>query len=171
MEFIEFGVILKPQGIRGEVKIRLHTDDNAPLKEIKAVYFKKDEGFEEHRVLSVRMDKGFAYMALQGIPDRNAAEEMRGTVCYMEKDDAQLPQGTHFVSDLIGLAVSDERGNPLGVLKSVIETGSADVYVVRDAKGGFMFPALKRVILDTDIRAGTMTVDAQNLAEVAVYEV
>ena len=138
---------------------------------LESVYVQQGGGYRKHHVLSLREEKGFAYLLLSGITDRNQAEELRNAACCMEKPEEDLPEGAYYISDLIGLSVKDTEGKLLGVLTEVIDTGAADVYVVKELGSSLMFPALKRVIVETDIAGKTMTVDAQSLSEVAVYEV
>ena len=66
--------VLKPQGIRGEVKVRALTDSAEDLAAFKKLII---DG-AEYSVLSVRAQGEFAYLMLKGIADRNAAELLRG---------------------------------------------------------------------------------------------
>ena len=75
MARLVIGEVLKPQGIRGEIKIKTYTDDNAAVKNFRRVFI----GGEEYKVLSFRTgESGFAFLGLRGVPDRNAAELLRG---------------------------------------------------------------------------------------------
>lgn len=67
--------VLKPQGIRGELKIKTYTDLPEDVKAFGTVYI---EGVP-YKILSFRVGSdGFAYLGLRGVPDRNAAEFLRG---------------------------------------------------------------------------------------------
>ena len=68
-----------------------------------------------------------------------------------------------------GLTVQDEAGNVLGRLQEVYQAGGNDVYQVEGARG-FLFPALKKVIAQVDLEQGTMTLRAEALEQVAVYD-
>lgn len=171
MDFIEIGAIVKPQGIKGELKVKPLADDISAIAEQKTVFMEDKGQYKPYAVLHVRTDKEFAYMLLQGISDRNEAEEVRNRLLFVKREALPLPEGMHYITDLIGMAVYGDSGNMLGMLKDVIVTGAADVYVVTNQKGGFMFPALKRVIQSVDIKQNKMTLDEKALSEVAVYEV
>ena len=118
----------------------------------------------------VRANAPFVYMKLFGVDTRNDAEALRNARLQVDRGDIRLPEGTYYVSDLIGLHVSDESGNVLGVLKDVFQYGAADVYAVSGEKP-FSFPALKDVIVQVDISGGKMILCAKRLGEVAVYEI
>ena len=83
---ITVAIILKPQGIRGEVKVKAMTDSAESLTEFKNVLI---DGVV-YSVLSVRAQGEFAYLGLKGIADRNAAETLRGK--SIEVSRADMPE-------------------------------------------------------------------------------
>lgn len=169
-DFFELGRILKPQGIRGEVKIEAYTDDTQRFEYLEYVYLKEAGEMRKVAVEAKRTDGTFAYLKLQGIADRNAAEGMRGKYLYIDRENAaKLPEGRHYIEDMIGLEVVDTNGESLGLLSEVIQTGAADVYRV-SGKHGCMFPCIPQVVLKTDPDAGSILVDAERLKEVCVYD-
>ena len=101
------GTILKPQGIRGELKVKPYTDSPEDFKEFKNLYL---DG-EKRRVLSVRVGDGMVFLGLSGVPDRNAAELLRGKNLELDRDEAPEPEeGRYYIVDLLGLAVVTRRG-------------------------------------------------------------
>ena len=169
-EFFELGRILKPQGIRGEVKIDAYTDDIGRFEYLPYVFFRQGSEMVKMEIEQKRTDHSFAYLKLQGIDDRNQAEALRGQYLYIDrKNAAPLPEGRYYIEDMIGLAVVDTDGNDLGRLAEIIQTGAADVYRVA-GKRSMMFPSIPEVVLKTDIDAGSILVDAKKLQEVCVYD-
>ncbi len=167
---IEVARILKPHGIRGDLKVRLFSDNYDAFAERGFAYLKKDSEYQRTAYQAVRIDAPFVYAHFDGVDTRNDAEALSSATLYLNREELDEPEeGEHYVVDLIGLKVLDESGNELGVLKDVLQHGAADVYVV-SGKRSFMFPAVKRVILSVDVTAGVMRVDAAALAEVAVYD-
>ena len=55
------------------------------------------------------------------------------------------------VSDIIGFEVFSHTGERLGVLSSVIETGSNDVWVVKYSGEEILIPALKNIITQVSL--------------------
>ena len=107
---------------------------------------------------------------LEGVADRDKAEALRNTELYVDRANAvRLPEGRHFLVDLIGLAVEDEAGNALGTLADITQAGGNDVYRVEGAQS-FLFPAVKRAIVHVDPTAGRMVLRAEVLEEIAVYD-
>ena len=96
---------------------------------------------------------------------------LRGHTLYVEKDQmSELPEDRFYIRDLIGLTVITDGGETLGKLKEILQSGPVDVFRVVGDNSELMFPALKRVIIKTDIDAKRITVAAAALKEVAVYD-
>lgn len=163
-ETIVIGEILKPQGIRGEVKVKPLLDDPADICKIKKVFV----AGQEHKVLSVRAGGGFAYLALSGIADRNAAELLRGKeLSALRADAPALGEGRYYIVDVIGCAVVTESGKRLGEIADILPAHT-DVYVLKEGEAEAMFPAADGVILDVDVENRRVTVSEKRLAEVMV---
>ena len=78
-EYLQIGEIVRPQGIRGEVKLRAMTEDMSRYARLESVFLKKGGRLEEKKVLKGRSYDGFAFLQLEGVNDRDAAEALRGT--------------------------------------------------------------------------------------------
>ncbi len=164
------GEILKPQGINGEVKLKTHTEDLDNLCDVEKLYTKNGEEYTEIEVEYARIQAGDAIFKFVNCNDRNKAETLRGTLLYIDREDATpLEYGEYYISDIIGFVVQDNLGNNIGELKDVLNHGASDIYVLKDGKKEILLPALKRLLLNTDLEKGIITVDSEVLAEVAVY--
>ena len=171
-EYLQIGEIVRPQGIRGEVKLRAMTEDMSRYARLESVFLKKGGRLEEKKVLKGRSYDGFAFLQLEGVNDRDAAEALRGTEVYVDRKHAiKLGADENFVCELIGLKAVDENGEAIGTLRDVLKPNTVcDVYVFDTARGELMIPALKRVVRKVDVDAGVMTLDRAALNEVAVWE-
>lgn len=159
------GKVLRPQGIKGELKIAHYFDAPDDFVGVSSLYA---EG-KSYAVERVRVSDGCVYLKLSGVNDRNAAEALRGASLTIPRENAPEPgDGRYYVADLKGLKVVD-GDKVFGVLKDVIQNGAADVYSVSGEKS-FMFPALKSVIKKIDLSTKTVAVDTKELEKVAVYE-
>lgn len=171
MELVEIGEVLKPQGIKGEIKIRHFCDSAEVAAGFKTVYLKQKDGAEPLVVIKSRNDMTYAFLTLKGIDDRDKAEALRGKLLYADKNAfPKLPKDIFYIRDLVGLSVVTETGEDLGKIIDILQHGAVDVYCVKSEKDFMMFPALNRVIISTDIAAGKMVLNKKALSEVAVYE-
>lgn len=170
-ELLRIGYIIKPQGVRGELKVKPLSNDPNRFDDLKEVILQNKKGERSTQVIescTVRM--GFVYVIFQGMDDRDKAEALRGQyICVTRNDAVELPEGHHFICDLLSCEVVTNDGQVLGKITDILQHGAADVYVVKGEKS-CMFPALKRLIVDEDIEAKRIVVDAEALAEVAVWD-
>lgn len=137
------GVIVKAQGIKGEVKVKPYTDTPDVLCRLKHIYI---DG-SEYDITSGRSDKTMAYLKLKGIDDRDMAEILRNKEIYVDKIKApKLPKDRYYIDDLLGCSVYDDAEELLGTLNNIMQNGANDVYVINGAKGEILVPVLKSVI-------------------------
>ncbi len=162
---IEVAKVLKAQGIDGEIKVQLFSDNVEGFVSRGFAYLKNLQRLD---YTVTRTQGSVIYLRIEGINTRNDAEALSGVFLYLERSDFDEPEeGEHYVCDLIGLGVFDEAGNELGVLREILQHGAADVYVVKGSKS-FMFPALKSVI--SAVEKDKIIIDKAELEKVVVYE-
>lgn len=164
MDELIIGEILKPQGIRGELKVKPFTDSAEDFRAFKRVFI----GGAEYKVLSVRVGDGAVFLGLRGVPDRNAAELLRGKELTLPREDAPaLEEGRYYIADLLGSKVFTETGTFLGELTD-IRQAATDIYTVTQGEKEILFPAVKGVIAEVDVGGGKITVNEKRFREVAV---
>lgn len=162
--YLTVATVLKPQGIRGEIKVKALTDSAEDLRSFKTVQIDKTE----YSVLSVRVQGEFAYLGLKGIADRNAAELLRGKEVQALRSDApELPEGRFYIVDLIGCTVATEKGETLGTVTDVTPA-KTDIYTLSDGVKEISFAAAEGVIADVDLENRKITVNGKRFKEVSV---
>ena len=171
-EYLQIGEIVKPQGIRGEVKLRAMTSDMSRYARLETVYLKEGGKYVPRKVLKGRSYDGFAFLQLEGVTDRNQAELLRGREVYVDREHAvELDEDENFICDLEGLEAYDTQGNFIGTLREVLTPNAiCDVYLFDTDRGEMMIPALRRVVKEVDLDAGRIILDETVMPEVAVWE-
>ena len=172
MEYLQIGEIVRPQGIKGEVKLRAMSSDPERYARLESVYLLKKGEYVEYKVNKGRCNDGFAVLMLEGIKDRNEAETLRGVKVFVDREHAiDLDEDENFVVDLIGLTAVDTQGNEIGELVDVLSPNQiCDVYVFDTPRGEMMIPALRRVVVEVDLDEEKIVLDENVLPEVAVWE-
>ena len=164
---LQIGIIVKPQGIRGELKVKPLTDDPARFTKLKSVLI---DG-TTYRVSSARVVLDAVFVLLSGVNDRNVAETFRGKfMCVERKDAVKLEEGRFFIVDVIGCTLKTDDGKVIGKVIDVTPARADVVTVDTGDKGIMRFPFLKDLCADVDILNKTMTVNGKRLAEVSCYE-
>lgn len=162
-QYLILGEILRPHGVRGELRMRVFTDYPERIAEKPQLILAEDEEGKKARTLrlqSVRMHQNYALLKFEGIDDRDAADLLRELLVLVEIDDAvPLEEGEFYLFQVIGLHVVTDDGESLGTVKEVMETGANDVYVIEtEHYGEVLLPAIPSIILNTDVEAGVVTV-------------
>ena len=101
--FLEAGQIVNTHGIQGEVKIVPWCDSPEFLCDFNTLYI--DE--KPVKVRSARIHKGNVLAFLEGVDDVNAAMRLKGKTVFIDRTGVELPDGRHFLADLMGLEVRD----------------------------------------------------------------
>lgn len=156
MNLIETGKIVNTHGVKGELKIVPWTDDPAIFTKFKTVYIENIP----YPVRSARFQGQNVLLKLEGICDMSAAEGLKNKIIFADRKDFDLPEGTFFIADLIGLSVvEDETGETLGTLSQVLSTGANDVYEITLEDGRKQYiPAIKDCVRSTDLASKEMRI-------------
>lgn len=164
---MKIGLITKPQGIKGEVRVSPLTDDAERFYALKEAFI---DGVR-YKVLRARVCDGFVVLALSGVADRNDAETLRGKFLYVDRENAvELKPGTYFIADVEGCKLKTETGEVLGTVTEII-SAKTDIFTVKTVDGRIMrFPFLNDAVIGVDVQNETVTVNAKRLAEISCYE-
>jgi len=117
------------------------------------LYLGEGAAAEVVRVAAVSvLNSPFLLLTVDGCASVEAAEALRGASLWMAKEALpKLEGGAYYVADLLGMRVENAAGEPLGEVAEVIETGAADVYVVRGEGGELLLPATREVVRRVDL--------------------
>ena len=144
--FLEAGKIINTFGIRGEVKLQPWCDSAEFLKPFRTLYI---DG-KPRAVASSRVHKGMLIVRFADVEDVNGAMALKNKTVYFAREDAKLPKGRFFLTDLIGADVIDEDGKPVGKLTEVLDMPAGRVYMVR-GETEHSIPAVPEFILETNV--------------------
>ena len=168
-DYLMIGTVLKPQGVKGECKIRSWAADISLFETWTVLYMKTPDGYRPVPLRVSRINDGFVYAHLDGSANADDAERFRGADLYVDRDHAApAEEGATLIADLIGCVARDENGEELGVLTDVLQYGTVDTWVFKTAAGTLMAPALLSVFPAVDPGSKTILVAREKLEEVAV---
>lgn len=159
-KYFEIGQIVNTNGLKGIVKVKPFTDDIKEFETFENIYIQKKDELIEFKIESVRFAKNMVFLKLQGIDDINAAEKLRNLYIKISRDALpKLPENSYYIVDLLQCEVITIEGETLGKMDDVFNTGSNDVYVVKNEDGKqILLPAIKEVIKNVDIPNKKITV-------------
>lgn len=154
-QFLEAGEIVNTHGIQGEVKIVPWCDTPEFLCGFDTLYI---DGAPV-KVRAARAHKGNVLARLEGVDDVNAAMRLKGKRVSIDRTGVELPDGRHFIADLIGLTViDDDTGTELGAIADVLTPPAHEVYVVRGKGKEYLIPAVDAFLRGTNVEEGWVRV-------------
>lgn len=159
-KYLEIGQIVNTFGIKGMVKVKPFTDDINRFDRLEIIYIKNKKGKKEYKIQEVKYHKQMVMLKLEGIENPEEAETLRGSYLLIDRDKEEpLEEGTYYIVDLLGLEVFSDEGELLGKVDDIFNTGSNDIYVVKDELGKqILLPGISEVIKDVDLEQGKITV-------------
>ena len=164
---LKIGLILKPQGIKGQLKVQPLTDNINRYKDLKEIIIDQ----KVHRVTSVIISGQTVFLGLFGVSDRDTAETFRGKFLCVKREDAiALEEGRYFVVDLIDCDVISKEKGVIGKIIDVFSSRT-DVITVSCVDGRIMrFPFLRDLVEKVDVVSKQFIVNDKRLSEVSCYE-
>lgn len=169
--YLSIGQVLRPQGLRGQVKIRPDTDDPGRFSDLKSLFIQSGQRMILLEIRQISVRGGFVFLNLGEDKTLEDAENRRGMKLYVRREDAvPLKEHENFIVDIIGCTMKSVEGKLIGTVTDVLQPGANDVYVVQTTKGVLLVPALQHVVLDVDAANKQIIVQEERLWEVSVFE-
>ncbi len=157
---ITIGKTVKPFGVKGEMKIEPMTDFPERFKGLSRAYLVSPAGKEVVcEVRSIRYAGGALFLLFGGYDSPEKAKALNGWLIKIPEEEAvPLPEGAYYWFELIGMEVFSESGEKLGKIVDIFETGSNDVYVMRQGRKEIYIPATKEIVKQVDRKTRQMVV-------------
>ncbi|MGW4795141.1 ribosome maturation factor RimM [Nonomuraea sp. NPDC004297] len=155
------GRIGRPHGVRGDVTVEVRTDD-PELRFAAGTPIATDPADRGPLVIVARRwHKGALLVTFEGVADRDAAEELRGTLLVIDSAEVAPSDDPDEFHDhqLIGLAVETVSGEPVGRVEDVLHHGQDLLVVRRQGQEDVLIPFVKALVPEVDPEAGRLVVD------------
>ena len=157
-QYLEVGKVTNVHGLMGEVRVQPWADSPEFLCKFKTLYVDKTHWPIE--VERSRVHKNMVIIKFRGVTDVPSAMSMRNAILYIDRADANLPEGSFFLADIYGLEVRDaQSGAVLGKIADVLTLPANNVYVVKGGERELMIPAVPQFIAETNIEQGYIRVN------------
>lgn len=156
VSWIELGVIARPHGVTGEIRVHVFNPESTLLQELGEVFLIGEDGEEPTlvEVTSTRQGPKALLMRLAGVGSREDAEALRGyTLCIPREALPELEEGEYYHADLIGLEAF-EGSEPIGKVVEIIDYPSAECLKIQRPGGFLEVPMLPKWLDRVDIKGG-----------------
>jgi 16S rRNA processing protein RimM len=159
-ELIPVGKIIGTHGIRGQMKLHSYSGNFDSLSAVSSIVLKKPDGtLHEFTINDAKANNGKFIISLTEFTDINSVEPIIGSELCIKRCNLPEPDDDEYYwCDLIGLQVYTNDDVLLGSVVDIFETGSSDIYVVRDGAREYLIPAIGDVIKTIDLDGGRIIV-------------
>jgi len=142
------------------LKISSYAQSPETYKSAGAVYLGSGSGaLSEHRVASIKPQKNFFLLKLEGVNTLEDSEQYRGARVYIDKSHLSRKEaGEYFWFELIGIKAYSTTGELIGTLKHVLSTRSNDIFVIEKEKKEILVPAIDGVVKEIDLESQRMII-------------
>ena len=160
-QYLEIGQIVNVRGLKGEVKVNSFAESNKRFETVSKIFLKNKGNIQEYKIQKVSYAKNQVILKFEGIDTVEDAEKLRNSYILVDRNDLDdLPEGVYYLADLIGLEVYTEENEYLGKVDDIFQTGSNDVYVVKNDLGqSKLLPGIPEVIKEINLEASKIIVN------------
>jgi 16S rRNA processing protein RimM len=159
---VEVGRIVDAWGIQGGIKVQPFAAEPEALFSSRRWFVEGPGGQRAPLKITSARDRGDVVVATaQELPDRNAAEAMKGARVFVSRASFPTagPDEFYWV-DLIGLEVVNRQSEKLGVVADLLDTGAHSVLRVQPAEGDErLIPFVAAYVDDVNLAERRITVD------------
>jgi 16S rRNA processing protein RimM len=153
------GAIAGAFGVQGEVRLKSFCAVPEDLAAYGPLW--SEDGTQKFAVRLTRPVAGGLGARLSGVATKEAADALRGTTLWADRARLpRLPDDEFYHADLIGLAVQDTGGAPLGSVAAVHNHGAGDILEIRGPGGQtLLLPFTRAAVPTVDLAAGRIVAD------------
>lgn len=151
-EWVTIGLIRKPHGVYGYVKVELLTDVPDRFRDLQWIWLEFPDGRRGHMAIEeYHMNHRDTLLKLDSIDDLETAARLRGAYIQVRSTEkAPLSEGQFYTSELVGSRVITEGGDEIGHVREVLSMPANDIYVVDTPRGEVLIPAISDVVTGID---------------------
>lgn len=159
----QIGIITKPQGIKGEFRVRIDGASKDDLKSLKNIIINN----KVYTINKLTFREGFVIFNVNELTDCNQVEVLRNASIYAEINH-ELEEDEVLIKDIIGFDVILQNGEKLGKLSSIEDYGASEIYVVKSGANEIMFPNVRGVIESFEMDKNQIILNNNVLQEIRI---
>ena len=150
MKNVIIGRVLKPRGLKGELKIQILTNRVDIFKSLKSATIDN----REYELKSSSVQGEFAYITIAGIETIDGAEKFRNKQIAVDRALFKLAPDEVLDVDIIGMTVFTESGKEVGIVDEVMVNGASVFFVI----GDIMIANEDHIVIETDMKLRKITI-------------
>lgn len=156
------GLIVRPHGLRGEVRVTPLTDRPERFEGLTAcvLWDEARDVREPRRITRVHGQGETIVVALDGCDSAEAAATLVGRLVALPESEAlPLPAGQFYPWQLEGCRVVTVDAREVGLVTGIERTSAHDLWVVQGQVREHLIPAVPEIVKDVDLAARRVVID------------
>ncbi|MEA3288066.1 MAG: ribosome maturation factor RimM [Candidatus Marinimicrobia bacterium] len=155
------GVVRKPHGVRGGLKVTLYSIDLDALQKLEQLFVNTGNNWQPLSLKSCQGYDDFAILSFNEISDRTQAENYRELELFTEREALpELDEDEFYLDDLVGCSVMDEQGRSLGKVVDILTPASHEVLVIHHGDKEILVPLVDKWVTDIDIKNSRIQINS-----------
>lgn len=152
-DFVVIGIIEKPHGIKGDVKVRAVTNYPARFKSLHKVIVEPPAGgIEELEISKIWVRGKVVYLHFKGVDTRDKANAIKGAFLSVKQEDVlPLEEGWFYHFKILGFEVKTISNEILGYVQEVMDLPANAVLVVKNENREYLIPVIRDVVKSMDM--------------------
>lgn len=165
LEYVRVGWLGRTRGVNGNVWVTPDTDFPERFLDLKEIFVRDRDHWVLFVVEESELIGGRPVLRFQGIRSLEDARRLTNRELAVPRDQVyELPEGSHYIFEMIGCAVYDETGTLIGELTNVESYPANDVYVIQTPAGRQKhLPAARPFVKEIDLAQRRLTIDRAGL--------
>lgn len=167
LEYVRVGWIGRTRGVAGDLWVTPDTDFPERFLDLTEIFIRDRDQYTPFAISGAEIISGRPVLHLKGIDSLEDARRMTNRELAVPRDQVvALPEGSHYIFELIGCSVFDEAGNLVGVLQNVESYPANDMYVIRTPDGNYRHaPVARPFVREIDTAGKRIVIDRSGLFE------
>ena len=160
------GMVRKPHGIKGGLKVTLYSIDLDMLQSLEQLFVNTGSEWKQLTLRNCQGYDDFAILSFNEISDRTEADMYRDRELYTVREDLPtLNDDEYYIDDLIDCEVVDENDKRLGKVVEIISPGAHDVLLIQQGESETLVPLVDEWVVNIDIDGRRIQVNSAEEVE------
>jgi len=161
LTLVRLGVVIKPHGLKGEIKIKADNRELSCLQSLKRVFLTCGGNTNEYCLASSsKLGRGFFKLRLLEVCDFASALALKGAIVSAAASDLPiLPPNEFYYFQAEGCEVRTVGGLSLGYIVTTFFNGAHDVWVVKNETSELLLPVIEEIVKSIDLERRQVTVE------------
>lgn len=169
--FTQIGLLVRAQGLKGELSVLFENEELLALEELDIVYLRNERGdYFPARIQEIRVqEKGNKlsfFVQFEQFADRASAEGLKNRGIFLETEKAEEFLSA-YVEDysLVHYNVYNENNQHYGIVTEVLENPAQDTLVIAHSSGNTLVPLVDYYVVEIDNENEAITCQNLDLLE------